>query len=87
MSCGDLQTMTYKKLSTRATKTSVICAVKRKWTYEVVTFAGRASDLGAWAETPFFKSITIESGVLGLADKGVNDKKNQDLSLHAKSHK
>ena len=63
----------YKRM--HALKTSVICAVKHKWMCEVVTFAGRSSDLGVWTENPFAKSIAIESGVLGLADKGMNDEK------------
>ena len=40
-----------------------------------MTFARRSSNLGAWAETPFARSITIESVILGLAGKGMNDKK------------
>ena len=68
-------------------KTSAICDVKRKWMCEVVKFSGRGSDLGAWAETPFAKSITIESVVLGLIDKGTNDKKEPRFLHHAKLHK
>ena len=56
-----------------ALKMSVVCAVTRKWMCEVATFAGRASDITAWKEQPFAQLITEESGVLGLADKGMND--------------
>ena len=62
---------------------SVICTIKCKWTCEVVTFTGRASALGAWAETPFTRSITIESVILGLRGKGINGKKEPDFdTLH-----
>ena len=55
------------------------CAVKRKHACKVVTLAVRASDLGAWEETPFENSITVESRILELGSKGMNDKKEPRL--------
>ena len=56
----DMQETLYTRCKRmHALKTSACCAVKRKWIYEVATFAGRANDLGAWAETTFAKSITV----------------------------
>ena len=72
---GTQETFCARCKRTHTLKTSVICAVKRKWTCELLIFTGRASDLEAWADAPFANSITIESVILGLADKGVNKKR------------
>jgi hypothetical protein len=61
----------YKRI--HALKLSVVCAVHRRWIYEAFPFPGRTSDLTAWREQPFARLIPEGCGVLGMADKGMND--------------
>ena len=46
-----------------ALKLSVVCAVQRKWIYEVAFFAGQSSDLTSWEQQPFRKLFHLRHGV------------------------
>ena len=46
-----------------ALKLYVVCAVQRKWGYEVAVFAGRPSDLTTWEQQPFRKLVNLKHGV------------------------
>lgn len=50
-----------------------MCAPQRRWIYKAEAFLGRASDLAAWKAQKFAQVITPDCGVLGMADKGMND--------------